>query len=244
MNHSADLPGPNSTDPYERRTSPANWAAVLLFLGTAGWLIAGQEQVRHQEARLASVLSQFFLGTGTKWEQGTSIFVFGLGTHHVQGLNITFGCSTVLLLVPLLLVAGGFAITGRARPGRLLVVLAVSSLLLIGVNAVRLVGITGFTLHWGMKGFGWSHTVLGSLWVLFGLVGTLVLFVRWVTGGKKGGGRTGARRNGRRADRGRGGRHAPAGGRTAGHRRSSGSRKKGRRKAGSPITAREHGQIQ
>lgn len=142
-------------------------AAALLF--TAGALFTFNEWFRSVEA----ALGEYVVGlttTGTTsldWDQ--AVTYFGLGTQHAMGLRITAGCSSAMLIIPLLLVGAGFMLSRRSTVARILAGTAVGAALLVLTNQLRFGLIASFSQKWGYEGFGWAHTVVGSLVSLVGV---------------------------------------------------------------------------
>ncbi|MGI5444031.1 archaeosortase/exosortase family protein [Streptomyces shenzhenensis] len=142
-------------------------AAALLF--TSGALFAFNGWFRSVEA----AMGEYVLGlvtTGTtalNWDQAVAFF--GLGTQHAMGLRITAGCSSAMLIIPLLLVGAGFMLSRRSTIARILAGTAIGATLLVVTNQLRFGLIAWFSQEWGYEGFGWAHTVVGSLVSLVGV---------------------------------------------------------------------------
>ncbi|MFF0226958.1 archaeosortase/exosortase family protein [Streptomyces sp. NPDC004629] len=142
-------------------------AAALLL--TAGALYAFNEWFRSVEAALGEhVVGLVTTGnTALSWDQAVTFF--GLGTQHAMGLRITAGCSSAMLIIPLLLVGAGFMLSRRAPVARILAGTAIGAALLILTNQLRFGLIALFSQKWGYEGFGWAHTVIGSIVSLVGV---------------------------------------------------------------------------
>ncbi|MFE7975696.1 archaeosortase/exosortase family protein [Streptomyces shenzhenensis] len=142
-------------------------AAALFF--TSGALFAFNGWFRSVEA----AMGEYVLGlvtTGTtalNWDQAVTFF--GLGTQHAMGLRITAGCSSAMLIIPLLLVGAGFMLSRRSTVARILAGTAIGAALLVVTNQLRFGLIAWFSQEWGYEGFGWAHTVVGSLVSLVGV---------------------------------------------------------------------------
>ncbi|WP_369228688.1 archaeosortase/exosortase family protein (plasmid) [Streptomyces sp. R39] len=142
--------------------------AAALFCAS-GALFAFNGWFRSVEA----AMGEYVLGlvtTGTtalNWDQAVTFF--GLGTQHAMGLRITAGCSSAMLIIPLLLVGAGFMLSRRSTVARVLAGTAVGAALLVVTNQLRFGLIAWFSQEWGYEGFGWAHTVIGSLISLVGV---------------------------------------------------------------------------
>ncbi|MEV7003983.1 archaeosortase/exosortase family protein [Streptomyces sp. NPDC093982] len=113
--------------------------------------------------------------THTIWDEAVTLF--GLGTQHAMGLRITAGCSSALLIVPLLLVGAGFMISRRSTVVRILAGTGIGAAVLVVTNQLRLCLIAWFSQQWGHEGFGWAHTVLGSLLSLVGVAASVIVLL-------------------------------------------------------------------
>ncbi|WP_164992578.1 archaeosortase/exosortase family protein [Streptomyces sp. L2] len=112
--------------------------------------------------------------TGTTlldWDEAVTFF--GLGTPHAMGLRITAGCSSAMLIIPLLLVGAGFMLSRRSTVPRILAGTGIGAILLVITNQVRIGLIASFSQKWGSEGFGWAHTVVGSLLSLVGVAASV-----------------------------------------------------------------------
>jgi exosortase/archaeosortase family protein len=109
--------------------------------------------------------------TAIIWDRAVALF--GLGTPHAMGLRITAGCSSALLILPLLLVGAGFMASHRSTIPRILAGTGIGAALLVVTNQLRLCLIAFFYQQWGDDGFGWAHTVVGSLLSLVGVAASV-----------------------------------------------------------------------
>lgn len=157
-------------------------AAALLLLGVAA-LFASLDWSRRLEASIAEWSIGAVLRVGSDLApEGTRLTV-GAGSHTIFTLDVSIACSVVLLLTPLLLVAAALLVTGRASLLRTLPAVVFGALMLLAINAARFVLIASMTLNDGLAGYGWAHTVYGSIIALVGLAIVLVGFIRIVAGG-------------------------------------------------------------
>ncbi|MEU2718304.1 archaeosortase/exosortase family protein [Streptomyces sp. NPDC007205] len=146
-------------------------ATVLLL--TAGALFGFNEWFRSAEAAAGEhVIGLVTTGT-TALDWGEAVTFFGLGTPHAMGLRITAGCSSAMLIIPLLLVGAGFMLSRRSTVSRILAGTGIGAALLIATNQVRIGLIASFSQRWGEEGFGWAHAVVGSLLSLVGVAASV-----------------------------------------------------------------------
>lgn len=167
-----------------RATVGGRIVAVLLVLASVG-LFVSLDAAQHFEARIAEVAISAVLDTGTRiGSDGTSVLV-GIGGARAFTLQISIACSVVLLLVPFFLVAAAMLASGRASVWRAVPAVIGGALLLLAVNAARLVLIAHMTMQDGLDGFGWAHTVYGSAVVLVGLILVIIAFIAIMAAGRR-----------------------------------------------------------
>ncbi len=167
---------------------PSNGGAVLrallaipvAALGVA--VVLGMDRFRYGEAHLTAWTLEHVLRRPASVPSPEAVFYYRAEATPVPvwgGFTITEECSAawfvggVLVATALLLV-----VWRRARTGRLLVASLVTVVLLVVVNTARMVLITEATVHWGETGFGWSHTVGGSILMIATLCLCTLLFAR------------------------------------------------------------------
>lgn len=156
------------------------WVGVCVYTAAMMLLLLGQPTFRSWEAGLAALLNGL-VGAPTKWVRGSDIFYVGIGTNRVFALQLVTGCSTALLILPMMLLAAVYVHFGRVRLIHMTIGLALSSVTILIVNMVRLVVVGVYTVHNGRSGFELAHTIIGSLIVLAGGAATLLLFSRWIS---------------------------------------------------------------
>lgn len=177
----ADAAPPAATRPARGRAGLRVLAALpVAALGAAALLV--MDRFRHGEALLTAWSLENLLGRAAKVFPGEDVFYYQAAPGAIPvwgGFTITEECSAawfvggVLLATALLL-----AVWRRAGAGRLLVAGLVTATLLVVVNTARMVLITEATARWGEPGFGWSHTVGGSILMIATLCLCALLFVR------------------------------------------------------------------
>ncbi len=152
-----------------------NLVAALLLIVVAAGLLGTQERVRHGEAWFA----QWMVAALTEGRVASAgaIVWFGIGTDQVSGLNITALCSTVVLVVPLLVLATVILFVSRVRPGRVVAALSVSLGLVIVCNAARFASAAFAYQRFGREGFDLVHRYVGSLGVILGFVVAMLLLL-------------------------------------------------------------------
>lgn len=163
------VPGTGLETSTASRPPYLRYAVAASFVFVAVSLYAFNEWCRSAEAAAGEqVIGWVTTGeTALHWER--AIAFFGLGTEHAMGLRITAGCSSALLIFPLLLLGAGFMLGGRSTVPRILAGTVVGAAVLVVTNQLRLCLIAWASQSWGLDGFGWSHTVFGSVLSLVGV---------------------------------------------------------------------------
>lgn len=147
--------------------------------GMAFWLAIANDSFRQLEVRAIKPVAD--LATGLNGTQATkTVIFFGLGTRQAFGLNLTVECTSALLLIPLLVMMGSFAIFTRLGLRRQLTALFVGAFLILSVNALRVGIIAWATWKYGYDpGYKLSHVFVGSAFSLVGFVGAM-LTALWI----------------------------------------------------------------
>lgn len=138
-------------------------------------LVANHETVRALEA----VLVRRLIAAVTEGSASAagSIVYFGVGTSDVVGLSITLMCSTVVLAAPLLALSAGIVGITRATWPRVLLASAVSIALVLLTNFARFMMAAAAYTQAGHEGFDVVHRYVGSLFVIAGFIGAIVLLL-------------------------------------------------------------------
>ncbi len=174
-----------------RRSNSLLLALVLLAAGTA--MLVLQEPLARVEAHLTAAALQLFT-IGRTSAAGPIMFI-GIGSGEVHGLMITPMCSTVLLVAPMLLLAGALELFPRYRVLFVLKGLAMALPIAIAANLARYALIAFALQVWGRTGFDIMHHWVGSLLVILVTAGAVVLLLVVATRGRvrirPGGGRHG-----------------------------------------------------
>lgn len=180
---------PSTASPARERVMPALLRFVPAAVGcvAAVLMVLRQTWYRGTEAMLAGELVSKWLGysvTVSRPRQAMFFAFHGTGPAHMLGLQVTLGCSSVLLIAPLVLFGGLMMSMSNAAPFKIILATALASILLLGANVLRLVMIAAMVNGWGVDvGFGWGHTLFGSLLMLTGMAGAVIIYVlilrRW-----------------------------------------------------------------
>ena len=183
-------PGPGSASGLGSGPHPnsRSWAHRLARYAVGGSacaativLLVNQSWYRGAEAAMAGAAVSRWLGYPVIVARGqqTVFFAFhGTGIAHMLGLQVTLGCSSALLLTPVLLVAGLLLCVGHAPAARILLAALLAAGIVVCVNVLRLVMIALMVDWWGAAtGFGWGHTLFGSVLTLAGMSAALAAFV-------------------------------------------------------------------
>jgi exosortase/archaeosortase family protein len=168
---------PHAAQHYRRSTTGP--VAGLLMYAMAFWLAVANDTFRKLEVRAIKPVAD--LATGLNGTQATkTVIFFGLGKPGAFGLNLTVECTSALLLIPLLVMMGSFAIFTRLGLRRQLTALFVGAFLILSVNALRVGIIAWATWKYGYDpGYKLSHVFVGSAFSLVGFVGAM-LTALWI----------------------------------------------------------------
>ena len=178
--------------PTTDRSGPRTFAGVGALSATA-LLLLSEGWYRGVEAALAGRALSGLLGFPVMISRPlrTVFFAFdGTGPAHMLGLQVTLGCSSDLLLAPVLLFTGVLLLFGRSSAPRVLLAALIAASVVVLVNTLRLMLIAVLVDWWGVEtGFGWGHTLFGSVLTLAGMAVALGVFVVAVGRDRRGGAR-------------------------------------------------------
>ncbi|RKS86693.1 exosortase/archaeosortase family protein [Microbacterium sp. AG790] len=90
-------------------------------------------------------------------------------------LQVTTECSAVFLTAPFLVVAALLLLSRRFRVTRVMVSLLLSVSLIVAVNEIRIAFVGAALSWWGVEGYGWAHTVAGSVLSIAAIAGAVAL---------------------------------------------------------------------
>jgi exosortase/archaeosortase family protein len=162
-----------------RHRSRPGTAAGLAMYGVALWMALDNHTFRRLEVEMITPLTGFVTGRHEAVASDTLVW-FARGTPRVFGLNLTTECTSALLLIPLLVMVGSFAIFTRLSLIRQLGALLGGAALILAVNAMRVAGIAWATWKWGRGvGYGYSHVFVGSAFSLVGFVAAMLVAL-WI----------------------------------------------------------------
>lgn len=165
--------------PAARRVRHRGGHVLLAVLAAAAAVatLAAANAIHPLEARgVAAALAP--LADGGTAASG-SVAYFGLGTPTVHGIQITPMCSSVVLVVPLLLLAAVLALVTRGnRTPRVAIGLAAAVVLVVACNTLRYLGSALALQGWGEQGFDVVHEYAGSLFVIAGFAAAFLLQLR------------------------------------------------------------------
>lgn len=148
--------------------------ALALVAGAIALLVE-QGGVRVLEARLMGVVVAPFLH-GTTSAAGPTLY-FGLGTNDVAGLTITALCSTIVLIVPVMLLGAALLCVPRIRVRRIVLAAGMALLLVVTANFARYALAAYAYQQSGREGFDLVHRYVGSLLVIAAFVASIVLIL-------------------------------------------------------------------
>jgi len=156
--------------------SPVSVALGILLILLAVFLMIQQTAFRTVEATVTAGLVGLF--THGRVQSAGDVVYFGLGTGNVHGILITTLCSSVILVTPLLALAGILLFLPGFRMLRIASGLLLALAIAVTCNMLRYAG-SAFALQtWGTSGFDVVHEYAGSLLVIFGFAGSFILLIR------------------------------------------------------------------
>jgi exosortase/archaeosortase family protein len=169
---------------YRSSASPSRLAFALGAMAVVTAILLKQEAIRRFEAMVSSWTTAHVTGITSDWIAGSSTYIIGRGTKYEMGLQLVAGCSTALLIIPLIALAALYVYFGRAGALRMVVGVVVCSAAMFAVNLTRLAVVAIAVRKWGTEtGFEWAHSVVGSVIVLIGWIAVLLAFTRFVRWG-------------------------------------------------------------
>lgn len=154
---------------------------LALVLAAMGALVAiASGKVRLVEAAASSWVTRLSTGTVTATTRADHAFYWGVGTPQIMGLSVTMECTTAFLIGAMLVVSA-MCLVGRRVSARTLVIGAAAvSLWSLAWNVGRLSLIAWATYRYGMSGYHFTHTFVGSLISIGGTASGVAFFVWFV----------------------------------------------------------------
>lgn len=151
---------------------------IAVLLAFAAGLVVAHRAYQAAEISLAGVLLHFATSSGVYVDENRDVVYFGLGSTHPLGLMMTPECTSVFLLIPLIVVGAVLIALRPAITWRVLASLGLAAVVLIAVNQFRILTLAALVSWLGTnEGYYWGHTMVGSLVSVFGGAAALVLFV-------------------------------------------------------------------
>ncbi|WP_033291238.1 exosortase P [Amycolatopsis jejuensis] len=152
--------------------------AVFGVLAAGVVLVLLERGYRELEVQLAGLILRVITSSGVYVAGDRESVYFGLSSDTPFGLRMTPECSSVFLLLPLLLVTAVMLWFRPQNARRLFFSLGISVIAVILVNQLRILTIVGLVNGLGTdEGYYWGHTLLGSMVSVLGGAVSLVLFV-------------------------------------------------------------------
>ncbi len=143
-------------------------SAVLVSL--AGAAAYAHEAVRSFEAAASSFVLRELFGYDIYSWRDQLIYRLGEDRFDALALRITVECTSLVVLVPLVLFAAGVLIITRVGIGRWAVSVLVAVAIVFVSNLVRIVTIALVLRELGQDGYAWAHTVVGTAIIAVGTV--------------------------------------------------------------------------
>jgi exosortase/archaeosortase family protein len=131
--------------------------------------------VRSVEASLVSLIITPFLAEPSQ-PLGDNVLVW-TAPGRLEAFRITLECTTLVMLVPLLLIAAAVLVARRIRWRRFLVATGSGTGIVIAVNLVRIGLICWATERWGHGAYEITHTFIGSAIGILGFAGGLIVML-------------------------------------------------------------------
>jgi exosortase/archaeosortase family protein len=160
-----------------QRAVRLTWAAIFVVVGIAGWMI--RLPFRGGEATASAWLADRLLDVPVfAYPAEARVFV---GRPVQLGFEITPECSALIVLLAFLLGSTLLALFApRFRLQRILSAFALSCVLIVVVNVLRVVVIVVASSEWGHDaGYVFSHEAAGSTMTVFGVALALLVYL-WV----------------------------------------------------------------
>ncbi|MFE6233596.1 hypothetical protein [Cellulosimicrobium sp. NPDC057862] len=148
--------------------APLGIALVVL----AGWVVTNLGLTQTWEAHATARLLHGPLGQDVWALDGRPVIRLA---DTVFDLHVTVECAGGLVVAPFLVLGGVLLLSRRFSVARLLVGTSLACLVVLAVNQMRLALIGYALIRWGAAGYGWSHTVVGSVLTLLGVAVALVV---------------------------------------------------------------------
>jgi len=160
--------------------APRRLAALsLVAAGIVTFLT--EERLRFAESALTAWALQGPLGRPSRTLTTDPVFLYQQvpgDDSSWAGLVVTTACTAVFYVGGVLVLGGLLLLSRRTSVPRVAAAVLAAGVLLVVVNTCRMVLIAEAQARWGAQGFGWTHTVVGSVLMIATLGVCAVLFAR------------------------------------------------------------------
>lgn len=157
-----------------RRRSPLGPPFGLALYALAALLAVQNAACRRVEMHIAGPVAGLATGDTHVVIKQSAAF-FHLSAPRGFGLNLSAECTSALLLIPLFVMMGSFAIFTSLSLRRQVLAVIAGAALILAVNTLRIAGIAWATWHYGVSGYDYSHVFVGSAFSLVGFVGAMLV---------------------------------------------------------------------
>lgn len=154
--------------------------AALLLTISAALALASVSTITSVEANVAGRVLTWIFRIPAHAIPGFSYVIYRDDPTYV--LLVTPECSAVFLVLPFLASAALLSLSRRFPLPRLLAALLFGTIVIVAVNEIR-IGLIGASLSWwGLDGYGWSHTIVGSGLSFIGIIAAGAIFYFFLSG--------------------------------------------------------------
>lgn len=161
----------------DRRTSRAPRVAIaLLLLAGAGALVYFNDLIRSLEALASAALTG--LNPAYELYAWRDQIIFEVPDGSYVALRLTAECTSLVILVPLVVFAAATLVFTRVSVTRWFTSLLVASLIIVVANLVRVIIIAVSLYEYGMPGYAWTHTVVGTGIIMVATIIAIILMLR------------------------------------------------------------------
>lgn len=152
-----------------RRGQPVRILISIVLVSFAALAAYSHETMRTLEATASSAVLGLFGYDNYSWRDQV-IFRLGDDRFDVLALRITVECTSLVVLVPLLLFAVGVLLVTRVGIGRWTISLIAAVAIVLTANTARIVVIAVSLRELGREGYAWTHTVVGTAIIAVGTI--------------------------------------------------------------------------
>jgi len=160
--------------------TPLRIALFLVYVATAVFLATHSHAVRTTEAHLARPLLDLVIDE-VRHRPGSEYIVYSAyHSPYWRALRVTIDCSSVLVVVPMLVAGGCMSLVRRFSAWRAAGAMAAAALALVVINLLRIAMVGIAAWRFGKDGYEISHRIVGSGLVIAASVTAFVLAFRIV----------------------------------------------------------------